>query len=483
MSYSRIALGALVALGAIYFSFRPCSEAANPGKVVKTAPIDANQTSAPGTGSPNGVASSVVCGAKAPTAAKLLPFVEQALDWLAGAQQKDGGWGAGSNARQDIRDAHAVPTDPATTAVAAIAVLRAGNSLEHGAYAEALRRATEYLLRTVEAAKDEGPQITDQTGTQPQAKMGQNVDTALTAQYLARLSQDLAADAEIRSRVVKALDKCLRKIESSQSKDGSWAAGGWAPVLQSAQMSTALEFAENAGRTIDQGKLTQARAYQRSQVAPAAAPVVPGSGGAGVSADPAAKPAPSVVDLSGFGQGTGDLSFDVRRDAAAGVELYASAANMRGVAAEAKAAEELVNAAKEKGELPKDAKVEAKTLQQIGVAPATSEALGQSFAMNTAAKVRAFDANVLDGFGNNGGEEFLSYQMKSESLVIDGGEEWNTWSAKMNERLAKVQNQDGSWSGHHCITSPAFCTATAISCLTADRDVEWLRKAGKLAGK
>jgi len=23
-----------------------------------------------------------------------------------------------------------------------------------------------------------------------------------------------------------------------------------------------------------------------------------------------------------------------------------------------------------------------------------------------------------------------------------------------------------------------FCTATAISCLTADRDVEWLQKAG-----
>jgi len=473
MSYSRIALGALVALGAIYFSFRPSSEAANPGKVVKPAPIDANQTSAPGTGSPNGVASSVVGGAEAPTAAKLLPFVEHALDWLAGAQQKDGGWGAGSHARQDIRDAHAVPTDPATTAVAAIAVLRAGNGLEHGAYAEVLRRATEYLLRTVEAAKDEGPQITDQTGTQPQAKMGQNVDTALTAQYLARLAQDLAADAELRPRVVKALDKCLRKIESSQSKDGSWAAGGWAPVLQSAQMSTALEFGQNAGRAIDESKLTQARDYQRSQVAPAASPPPGAAAGAasGVSVDRDAAPAASY----GF--------FSVRRDAAAGVELYASAANMRGVAAEAKAAEELVDAAKEKGELPKDAKVEAKTLQQIGVAPATSEALGQSFAMNTAAKVRAFDANVLDGFGNNGGEEFLSYQMKSESLVIDGGEEWNTWSAKMNERLAKVQNQDGSWSGHHCITSPAFCTATAISCLTADRDVEWLRKAGKLAGK
>jgi len=53
----------------------------------------------------------------------------------------------------------------------------------------------------------------------------------------------------------------------------------------------------------------------------------------------------------------------------------------------------------------------------------------------------------------------------------------------MNERLAKVQNQDGSWSGHHCITSPSFCTASAISCLTADRDVAWLQKGAQLAAR
>ncbi|HEX6813558.1 MAG TPA: prenyltransferase/squalene oxidase repeat-containing protein [Planctomycetota bacterium] len=472
MSYSRFALGALVVVGAIYFSCRTSSEATNEGKndkVVKATPVDANLASAPGTGGPNGAASGKAGATEGATAAKLAPHVEHALDWLAGAQQKDGGWGAGSSSRQEVRDAHAVPTDPATTAVAAIAVLRAGNSLDHGAYAETLRRATEYLLRAVETAKDEGPQITDQTGTQPQAKMGQNVDTALTAQYLARLAQSLASDAGMRPRVEKALDKCLRKIESSQSKDGSWAAGGWAPVLQSAQMSTALEFGQNAGREIDVGKLYQARDYQRGQAEASAA-------------RPAGAAVPSLGRRAPLGAGGGGVA-DVRVDAAAGVPLYASAANMRGVAAEAKAVEEMVDAAKQKGELPKDAKVDAESLQHLGVTKARSEDLVQSFTMNRTAKVRAFDENVLDGFGNNGGEEFLSYQMKSEALVIDGGEEWTKWSAKMNERLAKVQNKDGSWSGHHCITSPAFCTATAISCLTAERDVEWLGKAGKLAGK
>jgi hypothetical protein len=467
MSYARYALGALVVLGAIYFPCRSTGEPTNAGTVAGANGQVVGQVVGGGAVGP---------AVAVPAAGKLAPFVEHALDWLAGAQQKDGGWGAGSSSRQEIRDAHAVPTDPATTAVAAIAVLRAGNGLDRGAYAETLRRATEYLLRAVETAKDEGPQITNQTGTQPQAKMGQNVDTALTAQYLARLAQSLASDAEMRPRVEKALDKCLRKIESSQSKDGSWAAGGWAPVLQSAQMSTALEFGQNAGRAIDVAKLSQARDYQRSQVAPAAAPVP----GAAASSSRSGRADPASSASGGAPAGP---SFAVRRDAAAGVELYASAANMRGVAAEAKAAEEMVETAKEKGELPKDAKVDAKALQQLGVTKARSEDLVQSFTMNRVAKVRAFDANVLDGFGNNGGEEYLSYQMKSESLVIDGGEEWNSWSVKMNERLAKVQNTDGSWSGHHCITSPAFCTATAISCLTADRDVEWLRTAGKLAGK
>ena len=164
MSYSRYALGALAVLGAVYFSSRPSSEA-SAGTMAKPAPIEANAPPPVGTGGASGASGSGEGVGTVPASTKLAAHVEKALDWLAGAQQKDGGWGAGSNARQDIRDAHAVPTDPATTAVAAIAVLRAGNTLDRGEYADTLRRATEYLLHTVETAKDEGPQITDRTGT------------------------------------------------------------------------------------------------------------------------------------------------------------------------------------------------------------------------------------------------------------------------------------------------------------------------------
>jgi hypothetical protein len=59
--------------------------------------------------------------------------------------------------------------------------------------------------------------------------------------------------------------------------------------------------------------------------------------------------------------------------------------------------------------------------------------------------------------------------MTSESLAAGGGEDWEEWHDKMYDRLEKVQNPDGSWSGHHCITSPVFCTAAVILTMTADR--------------
>ncbi len=79
------------------------------------------------------------------------------------------------------------------------------------------------------------------------------------------------------------------------------------------------------------------------------------------------------------------------------------------------------------------------------------------------------DPGFVAGFGNNGGEEFLSYMNISESLVVKGGEEWQKWDQSMIANLGRVQNKDGSWTGHHCITGRNFCTAAALLVLTADR--------------
>ena len=57
----------------------------------------------------------------------------------------------------------------------------------------------------------------------------------------------------------------------------------------------------------------------------------------------------------------------------------------------------------------------------------------------------------------------------SESLVLRGDETWRRWDQAMAGNLGRVQNQDGSWTGHHCITGRTFCTAAAVLVLTADR--------------
>jgi hypothetical protein len=75
----------------------------------------------------------------------------------------------------------------------------------------------------------------------------------------------------------------------------------------------------------------------------------------------------------------------------------------------------------------------------------------------------------VQGFGSNGGEEFLSYMNISEALLLKGGADWKKWDKSMSESLTRIQDRDGSWSGHHCITGRMFCTATALLVLMADR--------------
>ena len=79
------------------------------------------------------------------------------------------------------------------------------------------------------------------------------------------------------------------------------------------------------------------------------------------------------------------------------------------------------------------------------------------------------DKQFIAGFGNNGGEEFLSYMNISEMLVVKGGAEWQSWDKSISDNLMRVQNKDGSWSGDHCITGRTFCTSAALLTLLADR--------------
>ena len=99
--------------------------------------------------------------------------------------------------------------------------------------------------------------------------------------------------------------------------------------------------------------------------------------------------------------------------------------------------------------------------------------------MYNKAKAVAQDARTISGFGSNGGEEFLSFLQTGESMVVNQDNDWEKWYDNVSGRLLTIQNQDGSWNGHHCITSPVFCTAVSLLILSIENDIDKLVDLGQ----
>jgi hypothetical protein len=365
--------------------------------------------------------------------------IHNGLDWLSHAQGANGGWGAGSHFHQEIRDPHAVEADPATTALAGMALLRCGNSLTKGEYAVNLKKAMNYLLLAVENASGPGLHITSLTNTQPQIKLGQNIDVILTAQFLSNLMRYIGKDNPLHQRIQLDLDKCIRNIQRGQDQDGGWKEGGWAPVLQSALANNALESAKDIGFTVDSNVLERSRNYQKSNFDP-------------------------LTDAAVTGK-------------SAGVLLYAISGSSRASAKEARTAKEKIDLAKKEGRLKLDDKINEENLVKAGMNRPDAKKYITAYEINQAASSKAQGEDIMSGFGSNGGEEFISYLMTGESLVMNGGHQWEKWYEKMTGRLMQIQNNEGSWSGHHCITSPVFCTATCLLVLSINQDIDFLSKA------
>lgn len=359
------------------------------------------------------------------------------LNWIVQAQQENGGWGAGSHQRQDLRDPHAVPADPATTALVGMALLRTTEKPFAGKESERLRKAVRFLLQAVDNTPAQSVNITTLTNTQPQIKLGKNIDVILTAQFFSNALRYLTNSHDLKSEVEKALQKCVAKIQQAQDHDGGWKEGGWAPVLQSALANNALEGAKDAGAAVDDKVLERSRDYQKQ-------------------------------------------NYDVKTNSAvtgkaAGVLLYSVSSSARASAKEAGEAKQYIEKAKKSGKLDDKAVVNEANLEKAGLSKTEAQKYATAYKIKTAAAERAQDKDVETGFGNNGGEEFLSYLMTGESLII-GGNDWKSWYEKMSGRLVQIQNADGSWNGHHCITSPVFCTATCLLILSIDKDIDFMIK-------
>ena len=364
--------------------------------------------------------------------------VRDGLSWLADAQAANGGYGAGSHNAQHIRDPQAVKTDPATTATVAMALLRNGTTLKKSEHAEHLKNAINYLLETVENTSKGNPYITEVRNTQIQTKLGANIDAVMTAQLFSNLL-DRDLKGLDRKRVIRCLDICVAKIEAGTDEQGRQKNAGWAGVLQSGLATSALESAQAVGIAVDKEVVERSRNYQKSN-----------------------------YDDETKSANTAD---------GAGVVLYAVSNSVRGTAKEARKAVEDIKKAKEEGVL-EEVVVTVENLEKAGYSEAEAASYVASYNVYQSAKKTAQQEDVLNGFGNNGGEEFLSFLQTGESMVVNKDEDWKKWYDSMSGRILKIQNQDGSWNGHHCITSPVFCTATSILLLTVENDIEFLSKVG-----
>lgn len=367
--------------------------------------------------------------------------IKEGLAWLMRAQHPSGGWGAGTHARQDVMDPHAVPADPATTSMVGMALLRSGNTPTRGKYAEPLRRALLYVVTQAEQSSPTSPTVTEIRGTQIQSKLGANIDVILSTQFLSNALNHLQHDEQMTIRVQRALDKCVKKIQQSQNQDGSFAGSGWAGVLQSSFATTALEEAKAQGANVDDQVLNRSRDFQKGNYNP--------------------------------------QNGDVKTDLGAGVILYSVSGSTRASAKEARRVEEEMDKAKRQNRLPSQAAPTAENLEKIGFGKDEALRHATAYEVYQSAKLKSQQADVMDGFGSNGGEEFLSYLQTGESMIVGKDPSWTNWYDNISGRLLNIQNDDGSWSGHHCITSPVFCTATCVLILSVNNDVERLMELGR----
>jgi hypothetical protein len=365
--------------------------------------------------------------------------VDKGVKWLVSVQGKDGGWGQDGGETSYVRQGERLESngnDVANTAVVALALLSTGTTPVQGPNHQALQRAVSFILDHVDRSPTDGLAVTNLTGTQIQRKLGPYIDTFLTSKLLAELDGNMG-DPQANARVRRCLEKCVAKIEKNQLKDGSWnIAGGWAPILGTSMASQSLYLAQGKGLAVQQMAMSRVDVYTKLSAAapppPAAMPAssagrVAAGAGVGVGAG-------SGVDLASARVMAVPKSADAEVSAvSAGVSLY-------------KRAQELEQLTRTE----KDRKENARQIADI--------------------KMQLSDPRFITGFGSIGGEEFFSYLNISDSLHRAGGPEWVRWNTDMKAKILKMQNEDGTWAGPHCITGRVAVTGAAILMLVADRE-------------
>ena len=363
-----------------------------------------------------------------PDAKALSGTVQRGLDWLSQHQLANGAWGQGDEAPTMGGGGQLSATPSvADTAMAVLAFMRAGETPSRGEHAARVKRGVEYILAEVEASDEKSLFVTQTRGTRVQMKIGTYVDTFAALMALTE-AKGTMPDAGGNKRIDGALAKVIAKIKTNQRNDGTWDNRGWAPALTQSMAAKGLNRAAQGGADVD--KDTLRKVEQQAQ--------------------------------GSFDARSGNFA----ASESAGVGLYAAAAPTS-------AMQDSLNTQKKEEAAVRAKLAGAKTPEERakyeGALRDMEKAQGQADSAEKALIGKLDDPSFIRGFGNNGGEEFLSYMLVSEALAAKGGADWKKWDVSITKLVDGVQNQDGSWTGHHCITGRTFCTAAALLVLMADR--------------
>jgi hypothetical protein len=330
-------------------------------------------------------------------------------------------------------------------------MLRAGNTVADGEYKDAVKKGLKFVISTVEKSKADSLYVTDVRNTQLQGKIGQYVDTFLVNLTLAEF-RGKAGDQE--KQLMAALEKTMTKIVKHQTADGGFAGNnGWAPTLSVGIANKSIARAKERGAVVDEVVLKRALA-QSQAAATGTAPAAVAASAPATGATSATTPASTSGRLAGTAGDAGVALYRVGQGAGNTQDLVNS------LRPEAEKAKQVIKDEKATKEEKDQAQKKLDDFKKAdGENDKNQENLGKSIRSD----------RFVSGFGNNGGEEFLSFMNISESLVLKGGKDWEDWDAKMAKGLEKAQDSQGSWSGQHCITGKTFCTAGALLVLMADR--------------
>ena len=157
--------------------------------------------------------------------------MERGLQWLFKTEQRNGGYGVDISTTADI----------GCTAMVGLALLAQGNTALEGQHSDRIRRITQFMLDKI--ARMGGDDITAETSTQIQNKIGRHAHSFFAALFLSQVMGQGRSAQMVQPSLKKLVDAVVR----GQTEAGNWRGQSWAPTLGTVMGWCSLRSSDLAG--------------------------------------------------------------------------------------------------------------------------------------------------------------------------------------------------------------------------------------------